>query len=421
MKILYIHGLGSGKYSETPKRLREAMPEAEVLSPEIPIDPIEAMRFLEDNFLNDTSIDLVVGSSLGGFYSLLLPHHKKLLANPALFADEDIEKGIGFGEQEFLSPRENGAKTYVIDEAFIRGLAKIRGKIFNADPSRHGMPDQEQIENTWGIFARNDELLAHYDDFCHLFRPDHAFRMKGEHRVSEDNMRKDIVPLIRRIFGKEKGNGMDKRRKPKSVDDVFFRNPDVMSRLSIDSPEALVDALGDRYIPAKREDLLEQLPDKDKRFLTDYYYKNCNAGMDRQPACLEVKIAYEHDSMYRYISDKDYLTGYTAVFDRIENSARYEGKTAQGTSINIAVSLNKEMADNLFFQAEDARQRYEYEKSQSIDSKSYYLDARPVPVRCFFADDFSFELDARQPGFFEELHSDILKKLTIMAEVMADN
>ena len=421
MKILYIHGLGSGKYSETPKRLREALPEAEVLSPEIPIDPIEAMRFLEENYLNDKSIDLVVGSSLGGFYSLLLPHHKKLLANPALFADEDIEKGIGLGEQEFLSPRENGAKTYVIDEAFIRGLAKIRDKIFNSDLSRPGMPDQEQIENTWAIFAKSDELLAHHDDFCHLFRPDHAFRMKGEHRVSEDNMRKDIVPLIRRIFGKEKGNGMDKRRKPKSVDDVFFRNPDVMSRLSIDSPEALVNALGDRYISAKREDLLEQLPDKDKRFLTDYYYKNCNAGMDRQPACLEVKIAYEHDSMYRYISDKDYIAGYTAVFDRIENSARYEGKTAQGTSIDIAVSLNKDMSHKLFSFAEGARQQYEDDFRQGKDTKSYYLDARPVPVRCFFADDFSFELDARQPGFFEELHGDILKKLTIMAEVMADN
>ena len=203
MKILYIHGLGSGKNSETPKRLEEAMPEAKVLHPEIPIDPTEAMRFLEDNFLNDTSIDLVVGSSLGGFYSLLLKHHRKLLANPALFADEDIEKGIGLGVQAFLSERENGAKTYVIDEAFIRGLAKVRDKIFYADPLHPGMPVPEQIENTWAIFARNDELLAHHDDFCHLFRPDHAFRMKGEHRVSEENMRKDIVPLIRRILGKE--------------------------------------------------------------------------------------------------------------------------------------------------------------------------------------------------------------------------
>lgn len=419
MKILCIHGLGSGKFSETPKRLREALPEAEVLSPEIPIDPIEAMWFLEDNFLNDTSVDLVVGSSLGGFYSLLLKHHRKLLANPALFADEDIEKGIGLGEQEFLSPRENGAKTYVIDEAFIRGLAKIRGKIFNADPSRHGMPDQEQIENTWGIFARNDELLAHYDDFCHLFRPDHAFRMKGEHRVSEDNMRKDIVPLIKRILGKEKENGMDKRRKPKNVNDVFFRNPDVMRRLSIDSPEALVDALGDRYIPAKREDLLEQLPDKDKRFLRDYYYRNCNAGMDRQPACLEVRISYDHYSMYEHKSDNDYVTGYKALFNRIENSARYEGKTVKGTSLDVAVSLNKEMSDELFYSAEGARQQYEYEKRQGKDSKSYYIDAGPVPVRCIFADGFSFELDARTHSFFEELHSNILEKLTVLAEVVA--
>ncbi len=203
MKILYIHGLGSGKNSETPKRLEEVMPEAKVLHPEIPINPTEAMQFLEDHFLKDTSIDLVMGSSLGGFYSLLLRHHKKLLANPALFADEDIEKGIGRGVQAFLSERENGAKTYVIDEAFIRGLAKVRDKIFHADPLHPGMPDQEQIDNTWAIFARNDELLAHHDDFCLLFRPDHAFRMKGEHRVSEDNMRKDIVPLIRRILGKE--------------------------------------------------------------------------------------------------------------------------------------------------------------------------------------------------------------------------
>ena len=142
----------------------------------------------------------MVGSSLGGFYSLLLKHHKKLLANPALFADEDIEKGIGLGEQEFLSPREDGAKTYVIDKAFIQGLAKIRDKIFHADPLHPGMPVSEQVENTWAIFALSDELLSHHDDFCHLFRPDHAFRMKEEHRVSEENMQKDIVPLIQRIL-----------------------------------------------------------------------------------------------------------------------------------------------------------------------------------------------------------------------------
>ena len=94
MKILYIHGLGSGKFSETPKRLREALPEAEVLSPEIPIDPAEAARFLKDNFLNDTSIDLVVGSSLGGFYSLLLPHHKKLLMKLILLRKNLMRKNI---------------------------------------------------------------------------------------------------------------------------------------------------------------------------------------------------------------------------------------------------------------------------------------------------------------------------------------
>ncbi len=203
MKILYIHGLGSGKYSETPKRLQAALPEAKIVAPEIPIDPAEAQRFLEENFLNDASIDLLVGSSLGGFYSLLLEHHKKVLANPALFADEDIRKQIGLGEQAFLSPRENGATTYVIDEHFIHGLAMIREKIFRACSQGPGKPTQEQIDNTWAIFAHGDELLSHHDDFCRLFRPDHAFWMEGEHRVSEENMRTDIIPLIKRILDTE--------------------------------------------------------------------------------------------------------------------------------------------------------------------------------------------------------------------------
>ena len=204
MKILYIHGLGSGKHSETPKRLQEALPEAEVIYPEIPIDPAEAQRFIETNYLNDTGIDLVVGSSLGGFYSLLLKHHRKLLANPALFADEDIRERIGLGEQAFQSARENGAKTYVIDETFIHGLAAIRDKIYHSDPLRPGKPEQEQIDNTWAIFAHGDELLSHHDDFCRLFRPDHTFWMEGEHRVSEENMRQDIVPLIRKIMAGSK-------------------------------------------------------------------------------------------------------------------------------------------------------------------------------------------------------------------------
>lgn len=202
MKILYIHGLGSGKFSSTPQRLREALPRAEVLSPEIPINPREAMAFLEENFLKNTSIDLVMGSSLGGFYSLLLKHHKKILANPALFADEDIAQGIGLGEQEFLCERDNGARTYMIDEGFMEGLRSIRRKIYEADPLRPGLPEQEQVENTWAIFADHDELLAHHDDFCGLFDPAHALRMKGEHRLSEENVRQDILPLIERIISK---------------------------------------------------------------------------------------------------------------------------------------------------------------------------------------------------------------------------
>lgn len=45
--------------------------------------------------MND-DYDLVIGTSLGGFYALTaFPMTKKLLVNPDLFADTDIEKWIG--------------------------------------------------------------------------------------------------------------------------------------------------------------------------------------------------------------------------------------------------------------------------------------------------------------------------------------
>ena len=83
----------------------------------------------------------------------------------------------------------------------MEGLRAIRRRIYEADPLRPGLPEQEQVKNTWAIFADHDELLSHHDDFCRIFDPAHALRMEGEHRLSEENLRQDVLPLIEKILG----------------------------------------------------------------------------------------------------------------------------------------------------------------------------------------------------------------------------
>ncbi len=70
-KILYVHGLGSSSQSSTAQQLRCHFPKVlkdsfEFFSPDIPELPNEAIPFIE-LFVALNSIDLVIGSSLGGF------------------------------------------------------------------------------------------------------------------------------------------------------------------------------------------------------------------------------------------------------------------------------------------------------------------------------------------------------------------
>ncbi len=222
MKLLYIHGLGSGVGSGSAVLLRKNFQDCEVEVPEIPIRPKEARDFIVNNF-RGREYDLIVASSLGAFYSLLIPGAKKFLINPGIFADTDIAEAIGLGEQEFLQKRSDGATRYTIDEQFIAELAAIRREIYGgadgnapaADANGAGKGQNaaqtrenaaEVFLNTYAIFASDDELFGHYghiEDFIRMSgAPERAFRFTGAHSPAEDNFRDEIAPRIREVLGR---------------------------------------------------------------------------------------------------------------------------------------------------------------------------------------------------------------------------
>ena len=47
MKIIYFHGFGSSHASGTVQILQRELTEDEVIAPDIPVDPVEALPFLK--------------------------------------------------------------------------------------------------------------------------------------------------------------------------------------------------------------------------------------------------------------------------------------------------------------------------------------------------------------------------------------
>lgn len=87
--MLYLHGFNSSPESGKAReflRFCEQRAQVEVLVPQLPHDPATAMQYLRE-LLAARRLQLIVGSSLGGFYATLLAEEfgvKAALVNPAV-------------------------------------------------------------------------------------------------------------------------------------------------------------------------------------------------------------------------------------------------------------------------------------------------------------------------------------------------
>ena len=82
-KVLYLHGLGSDGSSRTARMLRAALGEGRVVAPDFDMyDPEEALRQAKNAIAADPSINLAVGTSMGGFVALCLQQIPRIVVNP---------------------------------------------------------------------------------------------------------------------------------------------------------------------------------------------------------------------------------------------------------------------------------------------------------------------------------------------------
>ncbi|MCQ2112893.1 MAG: hypothetical protein MJY95_06085 [Bacteroidaceae bacterium] len=190
MKIIYFHGFASSGASGTVELLRKALPEIEVVAPDIPVDPVEALPYLKQ-LVADENPDLIIGTSMGAMYAQQMYGYKKICVNPA-FNMSTMSHVLKTGEHKFLNGRKDSQKTFKITKDIIQHFNQMERQQFK------GITEFDK-ENTYGLFGINDKTVNTYDLFKKHYK--NAQRFDGEHHLNDKAMRTAVMPLIKQILG----------------------------------------------------------------------------------------------------------------------------------------------------------------------------------------------------------------------------
>lgn len=194
-KILYVHGFGSSGQSGTVTRIREVLPQATVIAPDLPIHPEEAMALLH-KVCEQEHPDLIIGTSMGGMYAEMLYGYDRILVNPALQMGDTIKEHGMTGAQHFSNPRQDGVQDFMVTKALVKEYKEMTEQCFS------GMTADEQ-KRVWGLFGDEDTTVNTFDLF-HEHYPT-AIRFHGEHRMNDVSFMHSVVPVIRWIDDRQEG------------------------------------------------------------------------------------------------------------------------------------------------------------------------------------------------------------------------
>lgn len=192
MKIVYLHGFGSSGTSGTVQLLRQLLPEVEIVAPDIPVDPVEALPYLK-SYCETEKPDLIIGTSMGGMYAQQLRDYKRICVNPA-FNMSTMSKVLKTGEHKFFNRRRDNQKTFKITRDIIQHHNQMERQQFK------NITD-EQRQTCWGFFGINDPMVNTYDVFKKHYP--NAIKFEGEHRLNEKVLKKYVLPLVKEILGLE--------------------------------------------------------------------------------------------------------------------------------------------------------------------------------------------------------------------------
>ncbi len=191
MKIVYFHGFGSSHASGTVEILRRELPNDEVVAPDIPVDPVDALPYLKE-LCEQEQPDLIIGTSMGGMYAQQMRSFRRILVNPA-FTMSTMSKTFRTGEYHFFSGRYDGAKTFKITKDIIQHHNQMERQQFKNISS-------EEKETCWCLVGLRDTSVTNAESlFKKNYLADHVIRFDGEHQLNDKVIKKVLIPLVEQL------------------------------------------------------------------------------------------------------------------------------------------------------------------------------------------------------------------------------
>ena len=188
-KIIYFHGFGSSGASGTVENLRLLLPNDSIIAPDIPIDPNEALPFLQD-LCKKENPDIIIGTSMGGMYAHQMKGFTRICVNPALNMSR-MSKVLKTGTHKFFNRRKDNTKEFKITKDIISHYNIMERNQFK------NITDDDK-EKCWGLFGIYDETVNTYDLF-HKYYPN-VRRFEGEHRLNAKVIKSVVLPLVHELL-----------------------------------------------------------------------------------------------------------------------------------------------------------------------------------------------------------------------------
>ena len=195
-KILYFHGFSSAGSTGTASTLRGYLYEAygvHVISPDIPVMPVEALAFLNGLVQNEAP-DLIIGTSMGAMFAELMKGYPRICVNPSfhmakLLTFRHLNKNV-----DFQNPRQDGAQSFKVDKQMVAEFKDIETRL----SLKNITPQEKKL--VWGVFGKNDKTVNCQDEFIKAYGRTQFKLVDGEHSLTQTVLKRDVLPIIMGIL-----------------------------------------------------------------------------------------------------------------------------------------------------------------------------------------------------------------------------
>lgn len=192
-KIIYVHGFLSAGSTHTAVLLREYMPNATVIAPDLPVHPLEAMELLKE-LVKKEQPDIIIGTSMGGMYAEMLYGYDRILVNPAFQMGDTMSKNNMIGKQTFANKRQDGVQEIIVTKSLVKEYRDMTQQCF-------GQVDEKEQARVYGLFGDKDPMVHTFELFENYYPQ--AIHFHGEHQLLEKVVYHYLIPIIRQIDDKQ--------------------------------------------------------------------------------------------------------------------------------------------------------------------------------------------------------------------------